>query len=160
MKSFNPVNTNNPLLEFKKTITKEENLSPSYYNWSDDRLGQLVLASIATQELIVQEVSEEEFFMVNHMILAQTLKCLDIIKFNLQFSFAGTKEFFEFEVFIRRVDGRLKADRIVIGNAVRMLEAAAYAEIYAARYARFSETVIAMPQQIIDIHKRVCTCGP
>ena len=49
---------------------------------------------------------------------------------------------------------------LATGRAVRMLEAAAYAEIYAARYARFSAAVMSTPQQIIDIHKRICTCGP
>ena len=48
---------------------------------------------------------------------------------------------------------------LAAGRAVRMIEAAAYAEIYAQRYAAFSAAVIAMPQDIQASHKRTCTCG-
>ena len=54
----------------------------------------------------------------------------------------------------------LVRDRVLAaGRVVRMIEAAAYAEIYAQRYAAFNSAVITMPQEIQAARKRVCVCG-
>lgn len=65
-----------------------------------------------------------------------------------------------------QVDARIsndtsRQDRVLaVGRAMRMIEAAAYADEYAARYATFSATVIALPGQIRAAHDRACVCGP
>ena len=56
-------------------------------------------------------------------------------------------------------DALVRDHVLAAGRVVRMIEAAAYAEIYAQRYAAFNSAVITMPQEIQVAHKRVCTCG-
>jgi hypothetical protein len=52
-------------------------------------------------------------------------------------------------------------DRILgSARAIRMLEAAAYGEIYVERYKKFTADVISFPQQIIATHAAACTCSP
>ena len=52
----------------------------------------------------------------------------------------------------------VRARVLAAGRAVRMIEAAAYAEIYAQRYAQFTSAVVSMPQEIQTARKRACTC--
>lgn len=60
-----------------------------------------------------------------------------------------------------KADDRARRERVLAaGRAVRMIEAAAYADVYAERYAKFSASVIALPAQIRAAHERTCTCGP
>jgi hypothetical protein len=49
---------------------------------------------------------------------------------------------------------------LAAGRAVRMLEAAAYSDIYVERYKAFSASVLSMPQAIKAAHTQACTCGP
>jgi hypothetical protein len=48
---------------------------------------------------------------------------------------------------------------LAAGRAVRMLEAAAYGDIYVERYKRFSVDVLQTPQAIKAAHTKACTCG-
>jgi hypothetical protein len=56
-------------------------------------------------------------------------------------------------------DQALRERVMAAGRAVRMIEAAAYMEIYATRYAKFSSTVMALPREIQSAHGKACTCG-
>ncbi len=57
-------------------------------------------------------------------------------------------------------DDQKARDRVLAaGRAVRMLEAAAYGEIYVERYKRFSTDVLGTPQAIKAVHTQSCTCG-
>jgi hypothetical protein len=56
-------------------------------------------------------------------------------------------------------DQVLRERILAAGRAVRMIEAAAYTEIYAARYAKFSSTVMVLPREIQIAHSKACTCG-
>jgi hypothetical protein len=49
---------------------------------------------------------------------------------------------------------------LAAGRAVRMLEAAAYGDIYVERYKKFSVDVLQTPQTIKAAHIKTCTCGP
>jgi hypothetical protein len=58
-------------------------------------------------------------------------------------------------------DDQKRRERVLAaGRAVRMLEAAAYSDIYVERYKRFSADVLSMPQGIKAAHTKACTCGP
>jgi hypothetical protein len=58
-------------------------------------------------------------------------------------------------------DDQKRRERVLAaGRAVRMLEAAAYSDIYVERYKRFSADVLGMPQGIKTAHTKACTCGP
>ena len=51
-------------------------------------------------------------------------------------------------------------DRVLAaGRAVRMLEAAAYGEVYVERYKKFTADVLGTPQAIKAVHARACTCA-
>ena len=53
-----------------------------------------------------------------------------------------------------------RRDRIhSAGRAMRMLEAAAYTEIYQNRYRAFAATVLSLPTAIRTEHATACTCG-
>jgi hypothetical protein len=57
-------------------------------------------------------------------------------------------------------DESKRRDRVLAaGRAVRMLEAAAYGDIYVERYKSFSANVLSMPQAIKAAHTQACTCG-
>ena len=52
------------------------------------------------------------------------------------------------------------AERILAtGRALRMIEAAAYADIYVARYRTFTKAVLLLPHEIQQAHARTCTCA-
>ncbi len=52
-------------------------------------------------------------------------------------------------------------DRVLAsGRAVRMLEAAAYGDVYVERYKKFTADVMGTPQAIKAVHIQTCTCGP
>ena len=66
----------------------------------------------------------------------------------------------EAQVAAQKGDDPAVRDRILAaGRAVRMLEAAAYGEIYVARYRKFAGAVLSLPQEIQQAHKRTCTCA-
>jgi hypothetical protein len=56
-------------------------------------------------------------------------------------------------------DPKLRELVLAAGRAVRMLEAAAYGDIYVERYKRFSVDVLQTPQAIKAAHTKACTCG-
>ena len=57
-------------------------------------------------------------------------------------------------------DAKALADKVTAaGRAVRMLEAATYAGIYAERFAKFSAVVMPFPLEIRAAHGRTCTCA-
>lgn len=55
-------------------------------------------------------------------------------------------------------DQTMRERVLASGRAVRMIEAAAYAEIYASRYAKFSSTIMVLPREIQAAHAKTCTC--
>ena len=64
------------------------------------------------------------------------------------------------QVQAKKSEDQATRDRVTaVALAVRMLEAAAYTEIYAARYRKFSASVISLPTDIQAVHARTCTCG-
>ena len=48
---------------------------------------------------------------------------------------------------------------VAAGRAVRILEAAAYAELMAERYRKFGMAVLSLPRDIQAAHAQACTCG-
>ncbi len=57
-------------------------------------------------------------------------------------------------------DDQKRRERVLAaGRAVRMLEAAAYSDIYVERYKKFAADVLSMPQAIKAAHTKACTCG-
>ena len=56
-------------------------------------------------------------------------------------------------------EARAQSERVqAAARAVRMIEAAVYADIYAERYRKFSAAVLTMPGEIRAAHGRACTC--
>ena len=59
-----------------------------------------------------------------------------------------------------KADDAAARERVLAaGRAVRMIEAAAYAEVYAERYRKFAAAVLALPAEIKTVHAKACTCG-
>ncbi len=53
-----------------------------------------------------------------------------------------------------------RAEKVLaVGRAVRIIEAAAYTEIYADRYRKFGASVLTLPRELQSAHARTCTCG-
>ncbi len=59
-----------------------------------------------------------------------------------------------------KADDKAQRERVLAaGRAMRMIEAAAYTDVYAERYAKFAASVIELPGQIRAAHDKACTCG-
>ena len=63
------------------------------------------------------------------------------------------------QVEAQKGDDQARRDRVLaVGRAVRMIEAAAYTEVYAERYAKFAVTVLTLPRELQSVHARTCKC--
>lgn len=59
-----------------------------------------------------------------------------------------------------KADDKARRDRVLaVGRAVRMIEAAAYTDVYVERYTKFAVSVITLPAAIRAAHEKACTCG-
>ncbi len=58
-----------------------------------------------------------------------------------------------------RADDAKRELVLAAGRAVRMIEAAAYTEIYAERYRKFNASVLSLPREIQQLHAKICTCA-
>jgi hypothetical protein len=56
-------------------------------------------------------------------------------------------------------DQKVRERVLAAGRAVRLLEAAAYGEVYVERYKKFTADVLGTPQAIKAVHTQTCTCG-
>lgn len=56
-------------------------------------------------------------------------------------------------------DPKTREGVLAAGRAVRMLEAAAYGEMFVARYAKFTRDVLEVPGAVQKVHAGACTCA-
>ena len=63
------------------------------------------------------------------------------------------------QVQAQKGDNEARREQVLAaGRAVRMIEAAAYTEIYADRYRKFAATVLSLPSEVQAAHAKACTC--
>ena len=63
------------------------------------------------------------------------------------------------QVEAEKADDAKREQVLAAGRAVRMIEAAAYTELYADRYRQFARSVLSLPREIQQAHAQACTCA-